>query len=176
MKKLLLALYIILVVTASLASRAEAAPMIELRNAQFEYDADANRLSYTVQFPNRCTSQARVVLAPSEFENVFYIQVVAAKLADFCQHLPANEVNALVQTHTVDARVLKFELQRLNADLNGAYMLVSRDGKFQQIIDFAAIDHGAPVPSANLSGALLAPNAYYTGEPNDFVDTLVFAN
>jgi hypothetical protein len=152
MKKLLLAIYIILVVTASLASRAD--------------------LRMMVKYPNACVRQARAVLMPSEFENVFYIEANASHFGDGCIRNFAGAITE-VEVTDINARALKFELQRLNKDLDGVYTIMTRDGSFKETIDFANLDASSTIPNAEISGILLSPNSRYGENENLDVNKFV---
>lgn len=169
MKKLLLAIYIILVVTASLASRAETTTTVKVP-ASIVYDDHNNNLIVTVKYPNPCIRDARTILAPTEYSNVFYIEVQGHRIGS-CGVMPGY---VAVENRTIDARVLKFELQRLNQDLTGTYTFVTRDGSFHQVIDFADLDASVKVPGIAVTGILLAPKgAEQYGENREWNEFII---
>jgi hypothetical protein len=155
MKKLLLAIYIIFVVTASLASRAETVPPVKLETVSFEYNETAQMLRVVIQYPNQCIRKARVVLTPSEYENVLYVEVKASHHGFGCAK--RNSLNATdIEIKDVSARELQAQVRRINHNFEGTYTLVSRDGSFEQTINFAEVNVSAFFKHSEISGDLLA--------------------
>jgi hypothetical protein len=159
MKKLLLAIYIILVVSASLAARAEFVPPLKIQTAKFEYIEQTQTLVMKVVYPNACVRDARAVLSLSPYPNTLFVDVHATRIGDGCIRNVANIVNDEVEVTPIDARALKFELQRLGQDLEGTYTIMTRDGSFRQTIDFSALDAGVSAQNTEISGILLMPNS-----------------
>jgi hypothetical protein len=138
-KKLLLTVYIILVVTASLAARADFVPPVKIKTAIFEYDSQDNVLRMSVLYPNSCVRQARAVLVPTIEENVLLVEVNASRFGDGCVGM-GNIMNKEFEVTDIDAGDLKLELQRLHKNVNGVYTIMTRDGSFRQTIDFSTFE------------------------------------
>src|SRR5688572_21590976 len=109
MKKLLLATYIILVVTASLASRAETVPPVKLKNAKFLYNSETETLRMVVRYPTSCIRQARAALSLSEYENVVYIDAKASRFGVGCAKTDGNFSAIEIEVKDISAGALKSE-------------------------------------------------------------------
>lgn len=159
MKKLLLAIYIIFVVTASLASRAETVPpIVKIQTAEFQFIEEAQVLRMIVQYPSPCIRGARPVLTPSEYEGVFYIEVAAPRNNFGCIQ-PSILQGSEIEVKDISLRDLQGQLRRFSLSVDGTYTLISRDGSFEQTIDFSKVSGEGFSKHPVITGNLLSEMA-----------------